>query len=66
MKNEIEELREKLERVIIDSKAMISTFLIDLNEKPENNEDLKVLHNIVKNLKKELDSLENLSTREEE
>ena len=66
MKNEIEELREKLERVIIDSKAMISSFLIDLNEKPENNEDLKVLHNIVKNLKKELDSLENLSTREEE
>ena len=66
MKNEIEELREKLERVIIDSKAMISTFLIDLNEKPENNEDLKVLNNIVNNLKKELDSLENLSTIEEE
>ena len=66
MKNEIEELREKLERVIIDSKAMISSFLIDLNEKPENNEDLKVLNNIVNNLKKELDSLENLSTIEEE
>ena len=66
MKNEIEELREKLEKVIIDSKAMISSFLIDLNEKPENNEDLKVLNNIVNNLKKELDSLENLSTIEEE